>query len=719
MFKSLSMPISALTRFALRTLRERRISSDDWQCVWRVFRYFRAGYKLQFLPQTCLRGFVIPTRQGLADVVNNLEDVFIWGVIDWHFRIQRPQHLARELAATGRRVFYFSVVFVEAAEPGFAVEKLDIEGRLFQVVLHLHKMSSIYSAPPGRDEILQMEEGLSLFLEWCACQSVINLVQHAFWLDVATKVINSRLIYDCMDHHDGFGGVSPEMIMQERRLAERAELVIVASQWLDQVMEGINPSRVIIRNACQYNHFYHVPEQIYKDGDCRKIIGYYGAIAEWFDVELVAVIAQRYAECLVLLVGADTAGVQSVLSHYQNVQFTGEVPYVTLPYYLYAFDVSILPFKVIPLTLATNPVKLYEYLSAGKTVVAVDLPEMHQFGNLVRVAVNQAEFVNEIGNALSQIPSADEVERRRNFAANQTWTHRAQQIVQTIREVPEPKVSVVVVTFNNLDFTKLCLRSLEKNSNYSQLEIIVVDNASSDGTQEILKKWVNDAPDRQLILNLNNKGFAAANNQGLALATGEYLVLLNNDTVVTPGWIRTFLNHLRRDASIGIIGPVTNNIGNEALIKIQYNSMEEMQIEAARYTRSHLGKILPIHTLAFFCVMFPRCVYEMVGPLDEAFGLGYFEDDDYCRRIQKLGLRVICAEDVFVHHHLSATFSKLGEVERRILFERNKALYEAKWGTWIPHDYRSAPRAQHVWASRLIILRKMLSKIVSRILSYK
>ena len=715
MCKSLSWPIALLTRYALRTLRKRRMSIDGWQHVWRVLEHFRPGCKPQFLPKACLREFVIPTRQDLADIVDNLEDVFIWGVIDWHFRIQRPQHLARELAATGRRVFYFSVIFVKAADPGFAVEKLDIEGRLFQVALHLHKMSSVYSAPPGRDEILQMQEGLSLFLEWCACQAVINLVQHAFWLDVATKVFNSRLIYDCMDHHDGFGGVSQEMIMQERRLAERAELVIVTSQWLDQVMESINPSRVIIRNACQYDHFYHMPEQIYEDGDCRKIIGYYGAIAEWFDVELVAAIAQRYADCLILLVGRDTSGVQSVLSRFPNVQFTGEVPYATLPYYLYAFDVSILPFKVIPLTLATNPVKLYEYLSAGKSIVAVDLPEMHQFGNLVRVAVNQAEFMNEISNALSQIPSADEIERRRHFAANQTWTHRAQQIIQSIHEVPEPKVSVVLVTYNNLEFTKLCLLSLEQYSNYSQLEVIIVDNASSDDTQAFLQKWVNDAPDRQLILNLKNKGFAAANNQGLALATGEYLVLLNNDTVVTPGWVRTFLNHLRCDAGIGIIGPVTNNIGNEALIKIQYNSMEEMRVEAARYTRSHLGKIWPIHTLAFFCVMFPRRVYEKVGPLDEAFGLGYFEDDDYCRRIQKLGLRVICAEDVFVHHHLSATFSKLGEAERRTLFERNKALYEAKWGTWIPHDYRMVPIAQNVWASRLIIIRKMLSKMVSKI----
>lgn len=193
---------------------------------------------------------------------------------------------------------------------------------------------------------------------------------------------------------------------------------------------------------------------------------------------------------------------------------------------------------------------------------------------------------------------------------------------------------------------------------------------------------------RGLILNEDNKGFAAANNQGLALARGDYLVLLNNDTYVTPGWARTLVNHLRRDPSIGILGPVTNNIGNEARIEIDYHGMADMLKAAARHTRKHMGQTFPLHTAAFFCVMLRRAVYERVGPLDEAFGRGFFEDDDYCRRVEQLGLRIVCAEDVFIHHHLSASFSKLKDQERQALFERNRAVYEMKWGKWIPHSYR-------------------------------
>ena len=229
---------------------------------------------------------------------------------------------------------------------------------------------------------------------------------------------------------------------------------------------------------------------------------------------------------------------------------------------------------------------------------------------------------------------------------------------------------------------------IEAQSNWPNLEVIVVDNASSDGTREFLRDWEQGDHGRRAILNDANLGFAAGNNVGLAAATGEYLILLNNDTCVTPNWVRTLVNHLRHDSSLGIIGPVTNNIGNEAKVDVRYEDVRDMPAAAAAYTRRHAGELLPIRTVAFFCVAMPRSTYETVGPLDPAFGVGFFEDDDYCRRVENAGLRVACAEDVFVHHQLSASFDKLKAEARQQLFLKNKAIYEAKWGAWQPHRYR-------------------------------
>jgi GT2 family glycosyltransferase len=449
-----------------------------------------------------------------------------------------------------------------------------------------------------------------------------------------------------------------------------------------------------VRNGCDPKHFRDAPEQVHRDPRGRRTIGYYGAIAEWFDVNLVRSVARAHPDARVLLVGNDTVAAKDQLSDCPNVEFTGEVPYAQLPAYLHAFDVCLLPFKVVPLTLATNPVKVYEYLAAGKPVVAVDLPEIAQFGELVRNAREPDQFVAAVSAALLEPPTADVIASRRDFAADQSWTARAAEIDDALKAVSEPRVSVIVLTYNNLALTQQCLGSLERASDYANLELIVVDNASTDGSREWLREYAGRNPAMRLVLNDENLGFAAGNNVGLAQATGEYLVVLNNDTQVTHGWVRTLLQHFRRSPRLGLLGPVTNNIGNEAKIDIEYATPDEMAKRTADYTLRHGGRRHPLRTAAFFCVMLRAAVYKQVGGLCEEFGIGFFEDDDYCRRVEAAGWEIACAEDAFVHHELSASFGKLPNEQRQKLFEQNLRIYESKWGKWEPHRYRPARVAE-------------------------
>lgn len=617
-------------------------------------------------------------------------DVFVFAVIDWHFRIQRPQHIARSLAEGGRRVFYISNHFVDAVEPGFQFERLPGAESLCQIKLHVKGAPSIYFEPPSEEVVAMLEAGMACVIQDFNVRASFSIVHHAFWYPLVKRLPESYRIYDCMDHHEGFGSVPEKLVEIEKEMLGGADLVTVTSTWLEDFARKYNTNVALVRNAAEYTRFVERPAKVYIDKKGRRIIGYYGAIAEWFDVDLVRAVALAQQDCLVLLVGNDTVKAKKQLVDLPNVEFTGEVPYSKLPFYLHAFDVCLLPFKVMPLTLATNPVKVYEYLSAGKPVVAVDLPEMAQFDELVYTAKDQKAFLRAVKHVLAGRETVDLIQRRKAFAATQTWEHRAAVLLaQAEAGFNDAKVSVIIVTFNNLELTKTCLGSLDKYNDYGNVETIVVDNASADGSPEFLRQWAAQSPRRKVILNAENRGFAAANNQGLAAATGDYLVLLNNDTHVTPGWLRTLIGHLRRDASIGLIGPVTNNIGNEAKIEITYGDMAEMLQKTAEFTRRHAGRVFPLRTAAFFCVMMTRSTYEQVGPLDEAFGKGFFEDDDYCRRIEQIGKRIVCAEDVFVHHHLSASFDKLKAAERKALFEKNKALYEGKWGAWIPHAYRA------------------------------
>ena len=238
----------------------------------------------------------------------------------------------------------------------------------------------------------------------------------------------------------------------------------------------------------------------------------------------------------------------------------------------------------------------------------------------------------------------------------------------------------MVVTFNNLALNRQCLESVYGRTEWPNLEVIVVDNASEDGTPDYLAEAQREFPTLHVVLNDSNEGFARANNVGLARSGGDFLVLLNNDTVVTRGWLASLVRHLHRDSTLGMVGPVSNAVGNEAQIDVGYRDIADMQAWAADYVREHDGESFDIPMLAMFCVAMRRDVFEKVGPLDERFEVGMFEDDDYARRVRQAGYRIECVRDSFVHHWQKASFRLLGEPEYLKLYHRNRCRFDEKWG---------------------------------------
>ena len=600
-------------------------------------------------------------------------DIYIWGVIGWHFRIQRPQHLARLLAARGHRVFYISNEFIDRPYPGFTIEPLDEQGRLYQIQLYLRACPQIYADAPTPAQVTQLDAGLEKFTAWVGSTESISILQHSYWATLAVCASRTRIVYDCLDHQAGFSDNSTSILAEERRLLEDADLVIVTSQWLHQELWHTNPNVALIRNGCEYERFSRKWANVFVDPEGRKVIGYYGAIEEWLDVALLRAVAERFPEHLLLLIGRDMVGAKSALSDLGNVRCIGEVQYEQLPYWLYGFDVCLLPFKVLPLTLATNPVKIYEYLSAGKPVVAVDLPEMAQFGDLIRTAATHEAFMDAVADVLDTPEDISHTVKRQAFAAQQTWDHRVDQLEEVLAQVRLPRVSVIVVAVGGVMFTRNCLYSLERYSAWPEMEVIVVDNGLQDGTAEFLESWQRGADSRHVIRGVADSGFPRACNLGLAAATGEYLILLNNYTYVTRGWIRGLLGHLRRDPGIGLVGPVTNNIGNDARISIDYADMEEMAERSRQLTVTRTGHCIDLSTVGFFCVAMARATYRTVGPLDEGPESRFIEDDDYCRRIRQAGLRCVCAEDVFVHHHIADSADTPDLQACKALFDRNSS----------------------------------------------
>jgi hypothetical protein len=162
--------------------------------------------------------------------------------------------------------------------------------------------------------------------------------------------------------------------------------------------------------------------------------------------------------------------------------------------------------------------------------------------------------------------------------------------------------------------------------------------------------------------------------------------------MVPPGWLSRLGSHLEADRA-ALVGPVTNRIGNEAEVATEYDTYGDFLREAGSRAAWRRGEAFEISTLTMFCLAMRRDAWEAIGPLDEAFGVGTLEDDDYSMRARRSGFRLVCAEDVLVHHFGEASFGKLfGNGEYGRLTVENRRRFEDKWGeAWHPYSRRESP----------------------------
>jgi GT2 family glycosyltransferase len=618
-------------------------------------------------------------------------DVVCFSIIDWSFRFQRPQQIMRQFAEEGHRVFYLNVTeFLDAdLPPRFTVEALGREtlrnsSELYEIKIALHQPLDLYRTLPSETQKEEMILALDGLRKELNLTDAIGYVMFPSWSAVARYAQQNwdwRIIYDCMDEWENFPGVQLRALSAEPELADSCDLLIVTAQrLLNKWKTRIRPS-VLARNAVDYDFYAERcrPNGLLP-GISHPVVGYYGAIADWFDIDLLAEAARlRPGFTFVVLGGIFHVDV-TALRALPNIQVLGQQPYEAMPEYLYHFDACIIPFKLNAITRATDPVKFYEYLSGGKPVVSVRLPELEAYRDFVYFADDAPEFVAQLDRALAE-HTPERAELARALARKHTWQQRYRSITGALND-GQPKASIIVIAYNNLELTRLCLESVLRNTGYPAYEVIVVDNGSRDGTRQYLESLASHHSHVSIILNDDNLGFPKANNQGISRAIGEYIVLLNNDTVVPRGWLSRLLRHLE-DPEVGLVGPRTNSVGNEARLSVSYASWVEMEDFARCRGWDYHRKNSDIGMLAMFCVAMRRSVYDRVGPLDEQFGVGMFEDDDYSMRVRAAGLRVVCAADAFVHHFGQAAFGKLIESGRYdAIYDENRKRYEAKWGPY-------------------------------------
>jgi hypothetical protein len=247
-----------------------------------------------------------------------------------------------------------------------------------------------------------------------------------------------------------------------------------------------------------------------------------------------------------------------------------------------------------------------------------------------------------------------------------------------------PPCSVIIVSYNNFDQTTgPCLLSLAQEK--MALEIIVVDNHSDQATQDALRVAAGQDPRLRLIMKERNSGYSGGNNTGARTSSSDLLILLNSDTEVPPGAIPRLVELMHAHPDWAMLGPVSNQTGNDQHIHTVGTTVQEILNEGAVWCAHSHDSHYPTDILSFFCVVIRKEVYTQLNGLDEAFGLGYYEDTDFNYRAVKVGLKLMITEDVFVYHRGSGSFSKTSSAVRDMV-KQNKKLFRKKQG----HGHNSA-----------------------------
>lgn len=238
----------------------------------------------------------------------------------------------------------------------------------------------------------------------------------------------------------------------------------------------------------------------------------------------------------------------------------------------------------------------------------------------------------------------------------------------------ESLTSIIIPTYNGLHLLSECVDSIRRHTD-RPYEIIVVDNGSTDGTKEYCER------ERLILIALpENHGFPAACNKGLTVAAGEQLLLLNNDCLVAPGWLTQLLRALHSAPSIGIVGPVTNFVSGKQMLETGLGTPEELLAYAEKHNKTDPAKWQEVRRLVGFCFLFTRRLYEAIGPLDEDYSPGHYEDDDYCYRAVQHGFKLLICGDTFIYHKGSASFKQQDVDQWDSLIRRNRQIFMNKWG---------------------------------------
>ncbi len=256
-----------------------------------------------------------------------------------------------------------------------------------------------------------------------------------------------------------------------------------------------------------------------------------------------------------------------------------------------------------------------------------------------------------------------------------------------------PKITIIILCWNGLEYTKQAIASIQASTSLDYI-LVPVDNGSTDGTPEYLRNQAELHPWIKPVYLEYNTGFAGGINAGLATATTEFIAILNNDVVVTSGWLERMLVHFYQFPTLGLIGPMACNVSGVQNIPFS-SSLDALDPFARMIFAKNAGTVMATQRIVGFAWVMRQEVLHKVGGFHLDFGKGNYEDDDYCIRVLNSGYQIGVAQDVFIYHKGSASWNSREwqhsmNVNLEVLHKRWGQVWspDGRWIEWTPQAYQ-------------------------------
>jgi GT2 family glycosyltransferase/glycosyltransferase involved in cell wall biosynthesis len=383
---------------------------------------------------------------GKYAVETTLPAIFAFNAIPWNSVVQREQHFAIGLAQRGHVVFYVDSTLTRPRSWKTVRPPQQVAPGVYLITL------------PGNDhEIYQMKWNPSVVDAMAAAvrqtsaifgvTEAVTVVNYPRWQPIAERLrtrFGWKIASDFLDDQKAFGKIYQMSLGEyEDWLVEHADLRTTSSVVLRDRMK---PKPVtVLHNAADYKLFSNAVSKGDLDKLPRPIIGFFGALADWLDFDLIYAAAEHFTQWSFVYIGPQTFSHTSVqvewlrCTNLPNITVLPAMDLPALATHLVDFDVCTMPFKDLPATRAMNPVKVYEYLAAGKPAVCRDLPEVrhmvdHDAPGLVSLYKTQKEFFDRLQAALAG-DNDDLRERRKAFAAQNDWSERTGKFSELLKAI--------------------------------------------------------------------------------------------------------------------------------------------------------------------------------------------------------------------------------------------------------------------------------------------